>query len=361
MDSGPLTFAALLAGMLLRWRTVLVVAVATIFVALALSFVLPPTYRALTSFVTTDAGVQLPQGLSALAAEPGMSGLASQLGIGSSRDPSVSPDFYAQLLDSRELLTRIVTSRFADPRASGDSATLVQIYRIRSRDPERAVESAIKKLHQAMWVTFDAKTDFVVLRVDARWPGLSAEIANRAVRLVGAFNKEQRYSRARAKREFLEGRVADAQAELRVAEDSLESLYERNRLWQSSPSLIVEARRRQRQVDEANALYVGLRQQYEEARIDEVNNTPVITVVDPAVPPKLRQWPHRGLIAITAAILGLGLGLIWGAVRELASHWARNNPEQADLLRTASRRAFREIGTALPGGKRRGQSGKLPA
>lgn len=360
MNSGPLTFAALVAGMLLRWRTVFAVTLATIFVALALSFVLPPTYRAQTSFVTTDAGVQLPQGLSALAAEPGMSGLASQLGIGSSRDPSVSPDFYAQLLDSRELLTRIVTSRFADPRTPGDSATLVQIYRIRSRDPARAVESAIKKLHRATWVTFDAKTNFVVLRVDARWPELSAEIANRAVRLVSAFNKEQRYSRARAKREFLEGRVADAQTELRATEDSLQSLYERNRLWQSSPSLIVEARRRQRQVDEANALYVSLRQQYEAARIDEVNNTPVITVVDPAVLPKLRQWPHRGFMALTAAIVGLGLGLIWGAARELASHWARDNPEQAALLRAASGRALNEIGAALPGRRRGGRSTDLP-
>lgn len=361
MDSGQLTFAALVAGTLVRWRTVFAVTVATIVIALMLSVVLPPTYRVVASFVTADASIQLPQGLADLAAEPGLSGIATQMGIGTGKDPSTSPAFYAQLLDSRELLTRVVRSRFADPRAPGDSGTLVQIFRIRSRDPDRAVETAVRKLQRASLVSFDPKTGLVVLRVDARWPQMGADIANRAVSLVSAFNKEQRFSRARAKREFLESRVAEAQAELRGAEDSLQLIYDRNRLWESSPALVVEERRRRRQVETASTLYLTLRQQYESARIDEVNNTPVITVVDRAVPPKRRQWPRRGLIVVTAAILGVGLGVLWAAARELASHWTRNNPEQADLLRGAARRVFREVASALPGGKNKGATRNLPA
>jgi len=354
MDPGQLTFAALVAGSLSRWRAALAVTVATILIALVLSLVLPPTYRTETSFVTTDAGIQLPQGLADLATEPGLSGIATQMGIGTSKDPSVSPAFYAQLLDSRELLTRIVRSRFPDPRTPRDSGTLVEIFRIRSKDPDRAVETAVRKLRRAIWVTFDPKTNLVVLRIDARWPELSADIANRVVSLVSAFNKEQRFSRARAKREFLESRGAEAQAELRGAEDSLQLFYERNRLWETSPALIVAERRRRRQAETANTLYLTLRQQYESARIDEVNNTPVITVVDRAVPPKRRQWPRRGLILATAAILGVGLGLLWVAARELASHWARNNPEQVDLLRGAAGRVFREVASALPRGNDKG-------
>lgn len=359
MDSRPLTFAALMAGVMLRWRTVGAVAAATILLAIGLSFILPPTWRAETSFVTAGSGVQLPQGLSELANEPGISDLASQLGLGGSKDPSVSPAFYAQLLNSRELLTRLAQSRFADPREGGDSATLIRIYRITARDSARAVANAVRKLRRALTVTYDPKTNLVVMRVDARWPKLSAAIANQAVKLVGAFNKEQRYTRARAKREFLETRVAKAQAEVRVAEDSLASLYVRNRLWQSSPALVVEAHRRQRQVDETNALYVSLRQQYEAARIDEVNNTPVITVVDRAVPPKRREWPRRTLLAVTSAVLGFGLGLLGAAARVLAEHWAGNNPEQAEALRAAGTRARHEIRATLPRRRPRGQP-RLP-
>jgi uncharacterized protein involved in exopolysaccharide biosynthesis len=333
MDSASLTFPVLVAGMLARWRAAAAVMAATVLIALVLSLVLPPTYRSVTSFVTADAAIQLPQGLADLASEPGLSGIASQMGIGTGKDPSVSPAFYAQLLDSRELLTRVVRSRFPDPRTPGDSGTLVDLFRIRSTDPERAVEDAVKKLRRMRSVGFDPKTGLVVMQVEARWPALSADIANRAVSLVSAFNREQRFSRARAKREFLESRVAEAQVELRGAEDSLQAIYDRNRLWASSPALVVEERRRRRQVETASTMYLTLRQQHESARIDEVNNTPVITVVD-------------------AAILGAGLAVLWTASRELASHWARNNPEQADLLRSAARRAFREIASALPGPKR---------
>src|SRR2546422_8584839 len=123
MNPGQLTLAALLAGALARWREAVTVAAATVFVALVLSFVLPPSYRATASFVTTDAGLKLNTGgLTDLAAEPGISGIASQLGLGSARDPSESPAFYDQLLSSRELLTRLLLSRFPDPGARADAA-----------------------------------------------------------------------------------------------------------------------------------------------------------------------------------------------------------------------------------------------
>src|SRR6266550_3153932 len=80
------------------------VPVGVVVLALGLTLVIPPSYRAEGSFVTTDASIELPRGLAELATDPGLSGLASQLGVGSSRDPSHSPAFYAQLLRSRELL-----------------------------------------------------------------------------------------------------------------------------------------------------------------------------------------------------------------------------------------------------------------
>jgi len=118
MDSGspPLTFPVLLAGTLSRWRITLAVAGGTVLLALTLALILPPTYRGTASFVTADAGLKLNTGgLSDLATDPGISGIATQLGLGSSRDRSESPLFYEQLLSSRELLTRLLLSRFPDP------------------------------------------------------------------------------------------------------------------------------------------------------------------------------------------------------------------------------------------------------
>ncbi|HZF74008.1 MAG TPA: GNVR domain-containing protein, partial [Gemmatimonadaceae bacterium] len=105
----------------------------------------------------------------------------------------------------------------------------------------------------------------------------------------------------------------------------------------------VEERRIRRQVETASSLYLSLRQQYENARIDEVNTTPVITVVDRAIPPRRREWPRRVPVVLGAALLGLLLGMLVGAAREVGRHWARQNPDDAVLLRGALRRVRAEV------------------
>src|SRR2546428_277537 len=71
MDPGQVSFSALVAGTLSRWRTTVTVAAGIVLLALALAVILPPSYRADASFVTTDAGLKLNTGgLADLAAEP---------------------------------------------------------------------------------------------------------------------------------------------------------------------------------------------------------------------------------------------------------------------------------------------------
>src|SRR5438445_7476428 len=333
MESGPLTFPALVSGSLARWRDALAVSAAVVLLALGLSLVMPPSYRAESSFVTTDASIGLPRGLAELATDPGLWGIASQLGVGASRDPSHSPAFYAQLLQSRELLTRLVLSRFPDRRTAepADSANLVQQLGIRTPDSLRAIEIAVRRLRDKMRVTTDPRTSFVAVRVSARWPTLAADVANRAVGLVSEFNKEQRLTRAQARREFLEGRVAATQDELRGAENALRAFFETNRQWRDSPALTIEELRLRRQVETVSNLYLSLRQQYEAARIDEVNTTPVITVVDRAIPPRRPDWPRRTLTAVTAAVLGAVLGLLSAAARTLLANVVQRNPAHPGL------------------------------
>jgi uncharacterized protein involved in exopolysaccharide biosynthesis len=345
MDSDRLTLAALVAGMLSRWRAVIRVAVGIAVLSLLLSFVLPPGYESEASFVTTDTGVQLPKSLGDLASQPGVQGIASELGLGGGTDPTTSPAFYAQLLRSRELLTRLVLSRLPDPRgrSPADSADLLSIFGIHEKDHQRGIEIGIKRLKRAMKITFDARTDFVSLTISTPWAPVSAAVANRAVALVSAFNSEQRVSRARARRIFLETRVSDAERDVRTAETALRQFYDQNRLWRSSPGLVVEEQDARRRVDVASDLYLAIRREYESARIDEVNNTPVITVVDRAVPSRRPLWPRRVAIVVAAGFLGAWLGLLWVAGRVMAAHWAEQHPADAAGLGEAVRRTGREL------------------
>jgi uncharacterized protein involved in exopolysaccharide biosynthesis len=60
-------------------------------------------------------------------------------------------------------------------------------------------------------------------------------------------------------------------------------------------------------------VFVTLTREYEQARIAEVRDTPVLTIIDRAVPPYKKSWPKRALITILATILGgmIGVGRIY--------------------------------------------------
>ena len=106
-------------------------------------------------------------------------------------------------------------------------------------------------------------------------------------------------------------RVADGMEEFTGAEEAVKTFYEHNRAWQDAWTTVLEAARLRRRVDISEEVYVTLRGDAETARIDEVDNVPVITVIDPAVPPEERTAPQRTLIVLVAFALGCSLAIVW--------------------------------------------------
>lgn len=331
-----LTFARWLANSIARWRFVLGFTSVVVVLVAAISLLMAPTYRAVASFVTTGSTIQLPAGLA---------GIASQLGVLPTGDPDESPMFYSDLLRSRELLTRLATSMFDDPRIpeAATPTSLLDILIKRSKSEADAIEKAIRRLRRTTQVSPNQRTNLVTIVVDSRWADLSAAIANRAVELVALFNLEQRQSRARELRRFLEARVAEGLHDLEAAENEIQVFYQQNRLWQDSPPLVLEEGRLRRRVGLANQLYVELRLQFETAKIEEVNDTPVITIVDNAVPPVRRRFPQRTKMVVVAGFVGMALGMFTAGVVELLGHWSRENPDDSESLQRAIRGMLRGL------------------
>jgi uncharacterized protein involved in exopolysaccharide biosynthesis len=305
---------------------------------------IPPVYRSQASFVANSSSSnKLASGLAGGAGALG--GLAAQLGMGSTLDPSESPNFYIELMRSRELLTRLLKSRFPDSRSSSprDSAELLDLLRIRQKDPQRKLELGIKQLSKDINGGFDSKTNLVWIDVDAEWPQLSAAIANRTIELVTAFNKEQRTSRARTKRLFLEGRVNLARSELQSVEAKHRAFYDQNRLWRSSPELIFEEKQLQRDEDQAADLYLTLQRQFESALLDEVNDAALITLVDSAVPPRKAQWPRYFILLASTLTAGVILGFLVAGAGAILADWRARNPDSAANLGGSIGRIKREI------------------
>ncbi len=345
--SDHLTFTRWLAGVLLRWRLVAAITILAIVVAVAASFIVPPVYRARASFVANSSSAsKLPSGASSGSA---VGGLISQLGGSIGGDPSESPNFYIQLFQSRELLTRLAQSRFANPRtdAPNDSAALIDILKIKKKDPRLRMEVAVKKLSKDVQAGFDIKTNLVALTVDMQWPELASDVANRLVEEVSAFNRETRVSRAKAKRQFLEGRHDSAQMQLRNAEERQRFFYEQNRGLLTSPSLRAEEARIKREVDIASSLFLSIQGQLESARLDEINDAALITVIDKAIPPRKAQWPRYGALLVTSTLLGFVFGfLIAGSLAVLAD-WRIRNPESWSDFEHSLGRARSDVRSAM--------------
>lgn len=345
--SDHLTFTRWLAGVLLRWRLVVGITLGTLLVGLLATFVIPPVYRSHASFVANSSSSAKLQGNGS--ASSGLGGLISQLGGSVGGDPSESPNFYVELLASRELLTRLLQSKFPNPRTQNprDSATLVSILRITRADPQRQLEVAVKKMLNATQTGMDPKTNLVWFSVDAQWPELSSQIANRMIDLVSSFNRETRVSRSKSKREFLQTRHDSAQTALRAAEERQRQFYEQNRGFISAPSLKYEEQRIRREVDLASDLYVNLDRQLEVARIDEINDAALITVIDSAVVPKKAQWPRHGLLMFSATAIGLLIGLLVAASAAIVADWRERNPDSWSEFRAALKTTRSELGSMV--------------
>jgi uncharacterized protein involved in exopolysaccharide biosynthesis len=248
-----------------------------------------------------------------------LSGLAATFGVSvPTTETGSSPAFYSELLQSRDIIRRTVETPYAFA-AGGDSlgGTLVELFDAEGDTPGERRDAAAKELLESIDVTVSRETGTVSLEVTTRWPELSRQVATRMIALVSDFNLHRRQTKALAERRFVESRLAEARDSLRAVESRLQGFLQRNREYRNSPQLAFEYDRLDREVLMQQQVYTGLAQSYEAARIDEVRNTPVITVVEP---PDLPAKPDARLAlvkGILAGLVGMGLGAFLAAARPL--------------------------------------------
>jgi len=142
--------------------------------------------------------------------------------------------------------------------------------------------------------------------VSEKTPVAAEGLAGLLIRSIKQFNVTTRQLQARELRIFLEKRVSDASQSLHDAEDGLRTFYERNRRLGDSPQLIFEESRMKRQIELRQELFTVLSKELESAKIDEVNDTPTITVVDPPFASSRPDGPGLVAIGLVALVLGIG-------------------------------------------------------
>jgi Fuc2NAc and GlcNAc transferase len=338
LEEGPDSDLSVIAAVnvLLR-RRVLVIGVTTCVVVALLTMALlrPRTYTSTASF--------MPQ---ANRNTPGSGGgIAAQLGLSMlSTDATQSPSFYVDLLKSRGILDSTVSTRFRVRTDSGVvAATLIDLLDAKGNTRALRQDDAVRRLSRLVQSEASPKTSVVTLSVRSKDPVLAKEVAERVLTLVSTFNLRRRKSQASEERRFAEQRLVEVGQELRIAEDRLQMFLQHNRAYENSPELRFAMDRLSREVAMRQQVYTSVAQAHEQARMDEVRDTPVLTVIEqPDVP--ARSDP-RGLIKWTAIglVLGLGLGVALAFLREMMSRANAESGTEIDQFNTLWRDTVQDL------------------
>lgn len=255
----------------------------------------------------------------------GLGALAGQFGISTSLGGAQAPVYFADLLETRSILLPILDL----PMTTRDDTVprpLIDRLRVSAPEPLLRRERALMKLRRSLRISPDAKTNVVSLAVDARDPLLALQICQALLAGLDRFNVNVRRSRARNERDFLEGRVAAVQEDLRAAESNLEQFLATNRGdTRSSPSLAFRETGLRRKLDMAQTRFVDLQRQLDQARVQEVRDTPAITIIDRPDMPAQRYKPRRRQVAMVVTVIGVIAAYALSRVASLLRQLERRN------------------------------------
>lgn len=251
-----------------------------------------PLYRASASFA--------PQGNDP--ARSGLASLAGQFGVAvPGGGQGLSADYYAKLLKSRALLRRIAADTFAVEEMGGKRVAFLDLFEIKSPTSIEREDQGVLILNQIVGTSVSKTTGIIEFSAATKWRSVSLSIVNGLITGVNDFNQRTRQAQAAAERRFVEGRLEVASKDLREAEGRLDQFYKSNRQFSLSPDLVTQKDRLQRDVEQRQQVFNTLSQSYEETRLREVRDTPVITVIEsPSVPalPEPRGRTKVGLLGI---------------------------------------------------------------
>lgn len=300
MDDEGLSIADLLRPMRGKWLRTAAIGVAAGIVTYGATFAIKPSYDAVTTFTPISSS-------SSAGSFAGLANIAGQLGLGSALSSSggnLSVEMCQAILGSRELLAQMLALPFRSP-TDGKPRTLLDLLEggeSGGKPSPQRLEAGIRDLRKSASVRVDKVSGIVSVTVRLKSPELAADVANQMVQLLNSFNLERRQSQSRAQRVFAERRAKEAGDSLRIVEQAHQAFLTSNRTF-DSPVLRAEEARLQRAEQLRSEVYTSLAKAVDEARIAELRDTPVLTIIDHAVPPDTKASPKRTITAAVAMLL----------------------------------------------------------
>ena len=292
--------------LLLSKKKFIIIVTAVITVgAIIVSLILPETFKS-TSVILPETDKTKLAGLG------GLADLASMAGVGPGETSPVK--LYPTILKSETVLKSVIYKKY-HTKKSIDSVNLIEFWDIQAKTPELAYETALKALREGLDVSMEAKTSIIYITFESRDAQLSADVINGVTSGLDGFMRTKRTTNATKQRQWIEARLGDVKQDLAISENRVKDFREKNRIVSNSPLLVLEQDRLLRDVQINATLFAELKKQFELIKIEEIKNTPIVNVMDPAVPAAMKDKPRRSSIVITSFFFALLGASCWTYVR----------------------------------------------
>jgi uncharacterized protein involved in exopolysaccharide biosynthesis len=337
LDSLPPSARRFVAASRERRRPIVAFVLAVMGLSVAVALLLPPWFRAQSTVLPPT------EGNDSFGIMAGLIQGAALSKIGMTTTSTAS-EIYSEILTSRSL-----------------QEDLVQAFHLDRLYKRKGMDLTLKELNQHVKVVIGS-SGLLVVQVEDRDAQRAADMANRLVDELDRFNRETLNTRAKRTREFLASRVTDVQTRLRAAEAALTAYEQKHgvvadasavggvasiiaqklnlqvkREYVSSytsagsaavrsidaeiaaydrelarlPGLKNEGARLALDAEIQRRVFTVLTGQYEDARVQEMRDTPTITVLDRARPPELKARPKRSVIILVSTLVALLLCAGW--------------------------------------------------
>ncbi len=159
----------------------------------------------------------------------------------------------------------------------------------------------------------DNKSGLIIITAEASEPVLAAQYVQKAVDLLQKYVIDYKTRQARQNLDFVQQRFDEKKVAYEEAQQAFFDFKDRHRNMVTE-RVDLEYQRLSDAYDMASAVYKGLAQQLEQARIAVKEETPVFAILEPVKVPLEKSAPKKQIILVVSIILGgfLGLGLIFG-------------------------------------------------
>ncbi len=243
-------------------------------------------------------------------------GLASQIGFTlpfqSGSNLSFS-DIYPEIVKSRQL-TRIVLEKKFNTKKFGQNQLLKNIlsrqYRLDKYDIDERFKRASEILQNNIKVSKARLTSVVTLEVGGIEPELAVELANVIISESDKLQRQFKTHQVSDKRSFIEERIKDVKKDLENAQEDLKEFREKNRQVQYSPALLLEEERLITEMDVKKEIFSTLKQQFELAKIEEVEEGATVQILDRPVAPYEQSSPKIFLSIFLSFFIGFSLSVL---------------------------------------------------